>query len=301
MVDAAARDPSSTRHLGWRGAGDAPGTAARRRGVRAVGRCSRSTGRCSSRPAPSRSWRTGSLWSLLTMGVLVVAAAPYAAAAGARSRDRRTLDAAGARRRGDHGQLGDLHLRRQQRPGRRDLARLLHQPAGHRADGRVHPRRAAAAAAVGARSGIAALAVVVLTVDYGRPPWVALVLAFSFGTYGLAKKTADVGAVESLTLETLLLAPFARGVPRLAGRARAQSNFGSHGAGHALLLRLDRHRHRDPADLLRRRRDPGVDGHARAAAVPRADPPVRARRAAGSTRRCPPAAGSASCWSGSRW
>ena len=34
---------------------------------------------------------------------------------------------------------------------------------------------------------------VVLTVDYGRPPWVALVLAFSFGTYGLAKKPAESG------------------------------------------------------------------------------------------------------------
>ena len=40
--------------------------------------------------------------------------------------------------------------------------------------------------------GVAALAVVVLTVDYGRPPWVALVLACSFGTYGLAKKLAGV-------------------------------------------------------------------------------------------------------------
>ena len=48
-----------------------------------------------------------------------------------------------------------------------------------------------------------------LTVDYGRLPWVALVLAFSFGTYGLAKKSANVGAVESLTLETTLIAPFA--------------------------------------------------------------------------------------------
>ena len=57
--------------------------------------------------------------------------------------------------------------------------------------------------------GIAALAVVVLTVDYGRPPWVALLLAFSFGTYGLAKKQAGAGAVESLTYETLVLAPIA--------------------------------------------------------------------------------------------
>ncbi|HEY1134072.1 MAG TPA: EamA family transporter RarD [Nocardioides sp.] len=57
--------------------------------------------------------------------------------------------------------------------------------------------------------GIAALAVVVLTVDYGRLPLVAILLAFSFGTYGLVKKTADVGAVESLAVETVLLAPFA--------------------------------------------------------------------------------------------
>ena len=48
-----------------------------------------------------------------------------------------------------------------------------------------------------------------LTVDYGHPPWIALLLAGSFGTYGLAKKKAGVGAVESLTFETLLLAPLA--------------------------------------------------------------------------------------------
>ncbi len=51
----------------------------------------------------------------------------------------------------------------------------------------------------------------VLTVDYGQLPWVALVLAFSFGSYGLAKKSANVGAVETLTFETTLLAPFAAG------------------------------------------------------------------------------------------
>jgi chloramphenicol-sensitive protein RarD len=52
---------------------------------------------------------------------------------------------------------------------------------------------------------------VVLTVDYGRPPVVALVLAGSFGTYGLLKKRADVGAVEGLAVETVLLAPLAAG------------------------------------------------------------------------------------------
>jgi chloramphenicol-sensitive protein RarD len=50
--------------------------------------------------------------------------------------------------------------------------------------------------------------VLILTVDYGRPPWIALVLAFSFGTYGLIKKKVNVGAVESLGVETgILLVP----------------------------------------------------------------------------------------------
>jgi len=82
---------------------------------------------------------------------------------------------------------------------------------------------------------IAFVAVVVLTVDYGRPPWVALVLAFSFGTYGLLKKQAGVGAVESITLETLIIAPFAAAyIAWLV--ATGTSSFGSHGVGHALLF-----------------------------------------------------------------
>jgi chloramphenicol-sensitive protein RarD len=83
--------------------------------------------------------------------------------------------------------------------------------------------------------GIALFAVVVLTLDYGRPPWVALVLAFSFGTYGLAKKQADVGAVESITFETLVLAPVAMAYVVWL-MASGESNFGSHGVGHALLF-----------------------------------------------------------------
>ena len=83
--------------------------------------------------------------------------------------------------------------------------------------------------------GIGALACVVLTVDYGRPPWIALVLAFTFGTYGLAKKQAGAEAVESMALETLLIAPFAAAY--LAWLvAQGQSSFGAHGPGHALLL-----------------------------------------------------------------
>ena len=47
-----------------------------------------------------------------------------------------------------------------------------------------------------------------LSVDYGHLPYVALVLAFSFGSYGLCKKTANVGATESLAYETAVIAPF---------------------------------------------------------------------------------------------
>jgi chloramphenicol-sensitive protein RarD len=83
--------------------------------------------------------------------------------------------------------------------------------------------------------GIAGIAVVVLTVDYGRPPWVALTLACSFGTYGLAKKLAGAGAVESLAYETVLLAPLAAAYLGWLAM-RGEANFGHHGAGHMLLI-----------------------------------------------------------------
>jgi chloramphenicol-sensitive protein RarD len=85
--------------------------------------------------------------------------------------------------------------------------------------------------------GLAFVAVVVLTVENGRPPWIALVLAFSFGTYGLLKKTARTGAVEGLGVETLvLLVPAAAYVAWLS--ATGASTFGTEGPGHAGLLAL---------------------------------------------------------------
>jgi chloramphenicol-sensitive protein RarD len=57
--------------------------------------------------------------------------------------------------------------------------------------------------------GLAAFGVIWLTVAGGQLPWVALVLAVSFGLYGLMRKTAALGAIEGLTLETLILAPLA--------------------------------------------------------------------------------------------
>lgn len=52
------------------------------------------------------------------------------------------------------------------------------------------------------------IAVSFLTLTLGHPPYIALSLAFSFGFYGLVKKVADVDAIPSLTIETLLLTPF---------------------------------------------------------------------------------------------
>jgi chloramphenicol-sensitive protein RarD len=54
---------------------------------------------------------------------------------------------------------------------------------------------------------LALLGVVWLTFQAGQLPWIALVLASSFGLYGLLRKVARLGALEGLTLETLMLTP----------------------------------------------------------------------------------------------
>jgi chloramphenicol-sensitive protein RarD len=51
--------------------------------------------------------------------------------------------------------------------------------------------------------------VLYLTAEYGALPWISLGLAFSFGGYGLLRKTAALGSLEGFTLETLLLFPVA--------------------------------------------------------------------------------------------
>ena len=85
--------------------------------------------------------------------------------------------------------------------------------------------------------GAALVAVVVLTVENGSPPWIALILAFSFGTYGLLKKTAGVGAVEGLAIETAVLFPVATAYVVTIG-ITGQGTFTSEGGGHAVLLVL---------------------------------------------------------------
>ncbi|HEY2558332.1 MAG TPA: EamA family transporter RarD [Caldimonas sp.] len=56
---------------------------------------------------------------------------------------------------------------------------------------------------------IAAAGVVWLTTSAGHLPWIGLVLALTFGAYGLLRKVASLGALEGLTLETMILAPAA--------------------------------------------------------------------------------------------
>lgn len=55
----------------------------------------------------------------------------------------------------------------------------------------------------------ASIGVLILTIYYGVVPWVAFILAFSFGVYGLMKKLVNAGAMTGLTIETLLMTPFA--------------------------------------------------------------------------------------------
>ncbi|MFC9680131.1 EamA family transporter RarD [Streptomyces sp. NPDC056948] len=83
--------------------------------------------------------------------------------------------------------------------------------------------------------GTGCVAVVVLTIGYGQPPWISLCLAFSFATYGLVKKKVGLGGIESLAAETAI-----QFLPALGFlvwlTAQGDSTFTTEGAGHAALL-----------------------------------------------------------------
>jgi chloramphenicol-sensitive protein RarD len=85
--------------------------------------------------------------------------------------------------------------------------------------------------------GVAAVAVVVIVIGYGRVPWYALALTASFGLYGLVKKQvgATVDATSGLALETVWIAPIA--VVQLALVASTTGiTLGTAGAWHTILL-----------------------------------------------------------------
>ncbi len=85
--------------------------------------------------------------------------------------------------------------------------------------------------------GISVVAVLVLAIGYGQPPWIALTLAFSFGFYGYLKNRMGgrVTAVAGLTLETAWLVPIAAAA-LVAVELAGGISMGRAGIGHALLL-----------------------------------------------------------------
>ncbi|MEU8996933.1 EamA family transporter RarD [Streptomyces caniferus] len=83
--------------------------------------------------------------------------------------------------------------------------------------------------------GIGALAVVVMTIAYGKVPWIALGLAFSFATYGLVKKGVKLDGIEGFSAETAMqLLPALGFLVFLA--LHGESSFTTGGVGQALLL-----------------------------------------------------------------
>ncbi|MGE0299942.1 EamA family transporter RarD [Pseudonocardia sp.] len=82
---------------------------------------------------------------------------------------------------------------------------------------------------------LATAAVVVITVENGRVPWIAALLALTFGLYSLIKSTVPLPTTASLTAEGLVLGPVALGAVvwfELAGGG----TFTGYGLGHTLLL-----------------------------------------------------------------
>lgn len=83
--------------------------------------------------------------------------------------------------------------------------------------------------------GVAVVAIIWLTVTLGSPPYVALALASTFGLYGYLKKQANVEAIDSLFIETIILAPVALGYLYYLF-LNDQNEFGGHGISHSIWL-----------------------------------------------------------------
>jgi chloramphenicol-sensitive protein RarD len=83
--------------------------------------------------------------------------------------------------------------------------------------------------------GLGFLAVAVLTVAYGRLPWIALVLAFSFASYGYLKKQIDLTSFQSLSGETFVMLPLTViGLSVMASKGTL--SLVGHGNGHATIV-----------------------------------------------------------------
>jgi len=87
--------------------------------------------------------------------------------------------------------------------------------------------------------GISAVAVVIIAVGYGSFPWIAVVIALSFGLYGFIKKRVggQVDALSGLTLETAWLTPVAI-VQLFVVWSISGLTLTQHGPGHIVLMVL---------------------------------------------------------------
>ena len=84
---------------------------------------------------------------------------------------------------------------------------------------------------------IAFIAVLTLAIENGRPPWIAIVLTFSWGFYGLVKKKADAGAIEGMAIESATVVPLAIAALVVLG-AQGQSTVTQDGIGYLVLVLL---------------------------------------------------------------
>jgi RarD protein len=126
---------------------------------------------------------------------------------------------------------------------------------------------------------IAALGVLWLTWQGHHFPWIAIVLALTFGFYGLMRKVAALGPLEGLSLETLLLFPLGGRVSGL-GRIQRKQRFHSCRFGIAPFADGGRADNRDPAAAVRGRRPSHQAVDARVAAIHCPDAAATARHLA---------------------
>ncbi|CAB4691730.1 MAG: EamA family transporter RarD [Actinobacteria bacterium] len=81
---------------------------------------------------------------------------------------------------------------------------------------------------------VATIGVVILTIDYGRPPWISFALAFSWSSYSYVKKKINLGSLQGLAIETLISSVFYGSYLIWIGQ-KGEGQFG-HGVGLTLLL-----------------------------------------------------------------
>jgi chloramphenicol-sensitive protein RarD len=81
---------------------------------------------------------------------------------------------------------------------------------------------------------VATIGVIILTIDYGRPPWISFALAFSWSSYSYVKKKINLGSLQGLAIETLISSVFYGSYLIWIGQ-KGEGQFG-HGVGLTLLL-----------------------------------------------------------------